>query len=94
MCVQPRPRPPAPLAFVHRVHAGFLVAIALGLGTPSAEGVVPSPFGRALEMAVVHGHTQVMALLLWEGPVGECAGDLVEARESRCARDRPANMGA
>ena len=43
---------------------------------PSAEGVVPSLFGCALEVAVVHGHAQVMAL------VRECAGDLAEARES------------
>ena len=55
-------------ALVHRVHDCFLVAIASGQA-PGAEVPVPFLFVRALKVPVVHGHTQVLALLLWEGPV-------------------------
>eukprot|EP00964_Phaeocystis_antarctica_P098982 scaffold64901_cov34-Phaeocystis_antarctica.AAC.1 len=67
-------------AFVHRVHDCFLVAISSGQA-PGAEGLVSFPLDRALKVPVVHGHTQVMALLLREGPVRERAGDLANAFE-------------
>ena len=43
------------------------------------EGLIPLLLVRALKVPVVHGHTQVMALLLREGPVRERAGDLAKA---------------
>ena len=50
------------------LHDSFLVTSSPG-EAPGAEGLVSFPLDGAFEVPVVHGHAQVVALLLWEGLV-------------------------
>ena len=57
-----------------------VAAIAAGYAS-GAEGLVSCALDRALKVSVVHGDTEVVALLLREGPVRQRVCDFTDAPE-------------